>query len=278
MKKIAYLSNDIYFEIYKKICDKISKDNNLDLVIEYIDLKEFSKEYVIDNYDAIYSYNFFENEFEKNFFIKNISDHIAYNLFSISISHLLEKYNKLFNFSNVVILENTFHFNSIYNILKDKNIKNIYLVNSDILFKEKIKKNVKNINYNDLKKIENIDIIFNITGLGNLYSLETTPFVDDKIHSKLAIDINILPIETTFLLKMKSKNSTIISGLEIIIIEILNMFSIIYKKDNLINDEIIKELFEYMKEIINFKNFEVLENQVSKEYIKMLRIDTNTDD
>lgn len=275
MKKIYISCNKIYFNILKEIHDRICNVKNISSELIFANNYNIDYTNVLEKYDAfIIDNNFdksifgFENA-KEDLFIKNENEFKKYDLFFLTLDYIIKNKNIDISKSNILVLDGISKFDSIYKLSLNNEINNVYIATIDFDKKFMLNKIFKRIKYSDISRLNNIGLIINLSEMGNIFNLESTPFQNIRLDSKLAIDLNILPLETTFAMILKNMKIETISGMYIKIMELLKAISIIFDREDIIYTEFIHQIYFYVTKKLFDNNENELDNTISDEYLKL---------
>lgn len=253
MKKILFVGSNINYIIFVKIFNKICSDNNIEAKL--VEAQEFINEHFL-NYDAIYMYKSFTNnsyikEKTSNVYIKNDDQIIGFDMKFRALEKLFELKKIKIKNSKILLLETNEYFDSLYRLLKIKGAEKIYIATIFQNNSIKLEKGDYFSNYLDIEKLNDLDLLVNLTNIGDIYSLNNTPLsFNSNVFAKNVLDINVLPLETAFLKKYKFKGSNTIKGIELLVLEIVYLFVSTYgvKFPTL---EYIESILEFIENEIN---------------------------
>lgn len=278
MKKIAISCNKNNFLIYKIIHDKIIKTKNINSEIILLEgninyeelLNIYDSIYIVDSFNK-YNFNYKNKDKFPSYYIKENNEIIGYDTRKFAFEYLVNYHKIKLNNSKIVILETNEWFNSIYSYLKSNNVSKIYVASIFQNNKIKLENGDYFINYLDLNRIQNIDLLINLIPIGDYSSYEYLPF-NNNLKSKNLIDTIIYPFDTALMKKMRLENTLTISGIYLAIIELLYILSISFSRNDIIYDEFIKQIFIKLENETN-SNSKIKINKIdtSNEFLKLLK-------
>ncbi|NYV27451.1 hypothetical protein HP397_01235 [Streptobacillus felis] len=273
MKKIAYVGTKINFDIYRVLHNRIKEVKNLDSEIFYVSYLDVTIDEFLKEYDAVFFednlYN--KQKFDFYFNVDGVIQEI--NLKKLSFIELMKYANFKIENSNILILETNEYFKQIYEGLKELKASKFHISSIKQNNSIKLDKGDYFKNFLDIERLSNLDLIINLTDLGNIYTLDQSPLKNDtNINSKYVLDLVKIPIESTFLKQFKSKGANIIYGIDLSIIEMILMLLMIFDRKDIFYNEFIKQLHVFVDKKINPRpKNEVEEINTSKEFLKLLK-------
>ncbi|WP_064591519.1 hypothetical protein [Streptobacillus moniliformis] len=271
MKKIAYVGNKNNFEIYKILHTRIKEVKNLNSELYHVEDKLENLDDYLKEYDAAFFEDNLKNKYDFIFKKDNLVEKIF--LKKIAFKELLKYSNFKIENSNVLILETNEYFNAIYEALKENQINKIHLASIKSNNTIKLEKGEYFKNFLDIERLNNIDLIINLTDIGSMFNFDESPLKrDTNITAKFVLDLVKIPLETTLLKQFKQKGSTLINGIDLTIIEIIMLLLLLFDRKDIYYFEFIKQLHVYIYKKINPRTKDNIDEiTTSKEFLKLLK-------
>ncbi|WP_066900119.1 hypothetical protein [Streptobacillus notomytis] len=271
MKKIAYLGNKNNFEIYKLLHNRIKEVKNLNSELYHIEYKSKNCEEYLEEYDAV----FFEDNLKNKYDFIFKKDDLTQKIFlkKLAFKELLKYSNFKVENSNILILETNEYFNAIYEALKEIEIGKLHLASIKQNNIIKLEKGDYFKNFLDIERLNNIDLIINLTDIGSVFTIDESPLkMTTNLSSKFVLDLVKVPIETTLLKQFKLKGSTLINGIDLTIIEMIMLLLLLFDRKDIYYFEFIKQLHMFIYKKINPRVKDNMDEiTTSKEFLKLLK-------
>ncbi|CAM3129440.1 hypothetical protein [Streptobacillus ratti] len=271
MKKIAYVGNKNNFEIYRILHNRIKEVKNLNSELYHIEYKLENWDEYLTEYDAI----FFEDNLKNKYDFIFKKDDLVEKVFlkKIAFKELLKYSNFKVENSNILILETNEYFNAIYDALKESQINKIHLASIKPNNAIKLEKGEYFKSFLDIERLNNIDLIINLTDIGTVFNIDDSPLKrNTNLNSKFVLDLIKIPLETTLLKQFKQKGSVLINGIDLTIIEIIMLLLLLFDRKDIYYFEFIKQLHVFINKKINPRIKDNIEEiTTSKEFLKLLK-------
>lgn len=265
MKKVAFILDRYKYDIYKLILDRILKDNNKNIDLERINFEPEN----IDEYFLKYEYLLFDHNIQDNnnfFYFNNKFNGI--DLKEKSFRKLIKHFELDLNNKQVLIIENSKFFKSIYSALNEFDDIKVKIVTYDTNKSYNLKKGDYYVNNLEVSRLNSIYCVINTSQIGNDYELNP---LNLDINYELAIETLINPVDTSFLKKSRLNNSKTINGIYLAIFEIISFLEI-YDESIKINSTHVNELYIYIMNILEPSIDEYIDKvDTSGDFIKLLK-------